>query len=527
MSAATPKATDTAERPAVNRWLIAISVMAGTFMVVLDTTVVNVALPHIAGSLSATTDEATWALTSYLTANAVILPMTGWLANFFGRKRLLMVAVSGFTIASSLCGLSPTLGILVFFRIIQGLTGGVMQPLSQAVLLEAFPPHERGKAMGFWGLGIVVAPIIGPVLGGWLTADYSWRWIFYINIPVGIAALVMMQVFIFDPAYIRRATARIDYWGIGLLAVGFGALQVALDKGQEEDWLSSHLIVGLLVVAAVGLTWMIVHEIRTRAPIVDLHVFRNRTYTSGVVLIFLVGFVLYGSLVLLPLLLQTLMGYSALEAGIALAPRGMGSFIAMPLVGMIMSRVDPRKLLVSGVLLSALTLFWFGILNLDAGYWDLFWPQFIQGAALGLLFVPLTTITMDPVSNSQMGNATSLYNLTRNIGSSMGIALAETLVARHLQVHTNILGARINAYDKAPVLMFERLKAAFMASGSDAVTAGHQALGALAGMVRLQAALLSYLDAFRWLGWLTVAILPLVFLMKRPRHKAEGVVGVE
>ncbi len=255
--------------------------------------------------------------------------------------------------------------------------------------------------------------------------------------------------------------------------------------------------------------------------------FKNRTYSSGVLLMFLVGFVLYGSLVLLPLLLQTLMGYSPLAAGIALAPRGMGSFIAMPLVGIVMSRVDPRKLLVSGVLLSALTLFWFSWLNLDAGYWDLFWPQFIQGLALGLLFVPLTTITMDPIPNDQMGNATSLYNLTRNIGSSMGIALAETLVARHLQIHTNILGARVNAYDKVPTLLFERLKAGFMAAGSDAVTAGHQALGVLAGMVRQQAALLAYLDAFRWLGWLTVVILPLVFLMRRPRHKAEGPVAME
>ncbi|HKI87008.1 MAG TPA: DHA2 family efflux MFS transporter permease subunit, partial [Thermoanaerobaculia bacterium] len=356
----------TAEGNAWNRWLIAISVMAGTFMVVLDTTVVNVALPHIAGSLSATVDEATWALTSYLTANAIILPMTGWLANYFGRKRLLMVSVGGFTLASCLCGLSPNLPILILFRVIQGLTGGVMQPLSQAVLLETFPPHERGKAMGFWGLGIVVAPIIGPVLGGWLTAVYSWRWIFYINVPVGVVALVMMQVFIFDPPYIKRGSARIDYWGIGLLAVGFGALQIALDKGQEEDWLASHLIVALMVIAAVALVWMIVHELKVRNPIVHLRVFANRTYASGVLLMTLIGFVLYGSLVLLPLLLQTLMGYPPLQAGIALAPRGFGSFIAMPLVGIIMTKIDPRKLLFAGFVLAALTLFWFSWLNLNA-----------------------------------------------------------------------------------------------------------------------------------------------------------------
>src|ERR1051325_9930092 len=257
----------------VNPWLIAVSVMFATCMEVLDTTVVNVSLPHIAGSLSASIDEATWALTSYLVANAIILPMTGWLARRFGRKNLLMLSVVGFTTSSFLCGVAPTLGTLILFRILQGATGGCLQPLSQAVLLEAFSPQDRGKAMGFWGLGIVVAPILGPVLGGWLTDNYSWRWVFYINIPVGVASVILTRLFVFDPSYLRRVRASIDYWGLVLLAVGFGSLQIALDKGQEEDWFSSRLIISLAVAAVAGLVIFCWRELRSEDPILDLHVF--------------------------------------------------------------------------------------------------------------------------------------------------------------------------------------------------------------------------------------------------------------
>jgi len=295
--------------------------MFATFMEVLDTTVVNVSLPHIAGSLSVTIDEATWVLTSYLVANAIILPMTGWLASMFGRKRLLMLSVVGFTLSSFLCGLAPTLGLLIVFRIFQGATGGALQPLSQAVLLEAFPPQDRGKAMGFWGLGIVVAPILGPVLGGWLTDSYSWRWVFYINIPVGIASIVMTKLFIFDPPYLRAESRTIDYWGIGMLAVGIGALQIVLDKGQEADWFGSSMITTLAVVSVVTLSVLIVHELATENPVVDLRIFKARSYAVGVFLMTVVGFVLYGSLVLLPIMLQTLLGYPSLQAGIAMSPR--------------------------------------------------------------------------------------------------------------------------------------------------------------------------------------------------------------
>ena len=299
--------TDAPTERHVNPWIITVAVMLATFMEVLDTTVVNVSLPHIAGNLSATIEESTWVLTSYLVANAIILPLTGWLASQFGRKRLLMMSVSGFTASSFMCGLAPNLATLVFFRIVQGATGGAMQPMSQAVLLEAFPPHERGKAMGFWGLGIVVAPILGPVLGGWLTDSYSWRWVFYINIPVGMLSLFMIQRFIFDPAYLRRASGRIDYWGIGMLAVGIGALQLVLDLGREKDWFESNLIATASIVAVVTLVVFVIYEWRVEHPAVDLHVFKIRTYATGVFLMTSLGFVLYGSLVLLPIMLQTLL----------------------------------------------------------------------------------------------------------------------------------------------------------------------------------------------------------------------------
>ncbi len=512
----------------VNPWMVAVAVMFGTFMVVLDTTVVNVSLPYIAGSLSSTVDETTWALTSYLAANAIILPLTGWLATLLGRKRLLMVAVIGFTVASILCGAAVSLPMLIVFRIIQGLTGGVMQPLSQSVMLEAFPPHERGKAMGFWGLGIVVAPILGPVLGGWLTDHFSWRWVFYINIPVGVAAIIMQELFIFDPPYLKKTSASIDWWGILFLALGVGTLQISLDKGEQADWLSSPWIVWMIITAVVSLAALIVRELSIREPVVDLRVFRERTYATGVLLMTLMGFVLYGSLVLLPVLLQTLMGYPPIAAGITLAPRGFGSFVAMPIVGLLTARMDPRKLLASGFALTALTLFWFSRLTLDAGYWDLFWPQFLQGVSLGLLFVPLTTISMDPIPKERMGNATSLFNLTRNVGASVGIAVVQTLLTRHRQVHTRLLGEHVEPFNPAAREMLARLQSSFEARGADAMTASREALAAVWGMVQRQAALQSFLDVFQLLGVLVLCMIPLVFLMRRPRAGGgEGVMAAE
>jgi MFS transporter, DHA2 family, multidrug resistance protein len=503
----------------INPWLIAVSVMFATFMEVLDTTVVNVSLPHIAGSLSATIDEATWALTSYLVANAIILPMTGWLATVFGRKRLLIMSVTGFTLASFLCGLAPTLGMLIVFRIMQGATGGALQPLSQAVLLEAFAPEDRGKAMAFWALGIVVAPILGPVLGGWLTDSYSWRWVFYINLPVGIASIVMTKLYIFDPPYLRGAESRkVDYWGIGMLAVGIGALQIVLDKGQEVDWFASHAITALAVISGATLIGLIIHELIVDDPVVDLRVFKERSYAVGVFLMTIVGFVLYGSMVLLPIMLQTVLGYPALQAGIAMAPRGVGSFVMMPITGIMTGKIDNRKLLGVGFFVGGITLIWLGDLNLQAGYWDIFWPQLIQGVGMSLLFVPLTTVTMDAIPRERMGNATSLFNLMRNIGGSIGIAMSGTMLARQQQTVTSVLGSNISAYDPAARAMLAQTRAAMMAAGADPVTATNRAYGAVFGMVQQQATMVSFVSLFRLLGFMFVILIPLVLLMKRPKR---------
>ncbi len=493
----------------------------GTFMVVLDTTVVNVSLPHIAGSLSASIEESTWALTMYLAANAIILPITGWLANQFGRRRLLLLSVTGFTVASLMCGLSFSLPFLVVWRVIQGATGGVMQPLSQAIMLEAFEPRERGKAMALFGIVVVVAPIMGPVVGGWLTDSYSWRWVFYINLPIGVLAFMMLRRNIFDPPYIRRGTAGIDYWGIGLLAVGIAALQIGLDQGQQKDWFESSLITTLLALAAIALVAFLVHALRSKAPVVNLRLFRDRTYAAGVALITAQSVGLYGSLVLMPVLLQTLMGYPALEAGYAMAPRGLGSLVVTPIAGLLVNRVDPRRLLGVGFVASAFSLYWMSWLNLQAGFWDVFWPQFLQGAGMGLLFVPLTTVAMDRISLKDMGQATSIFNLLRNIGGAVGIAMVQTVLARDRQEHFNVLGAHIQPYGFATQTMFANLKATFIARGSDVTTATSQAYAALFGMVQKQAAMVAFLDAFRLLAVVFVLMLPLLFLMKKPRHHDE------
>ncbi len=501
----------------ISPWIVAITVMSSTFMEILDTTVVNVSLPHIAGNLSATVDESTWVLTSYLVANAIILPLTGWLANYFGRKRFLMAAVAGFTGASFLCGLAPNLQMLIFFRLLQGASGGALQPLSQAILLEAFPPQDRGKAMGFWGLGVVTAPILGPVLGGWLTDNYSWRWVFYINLPVGLLSILMTRLFIFDPAYIRRSSARIDYWGIGLLAVWIGTLQVILDKGQEEDWFASNFITTLSLISAVAFILFLIYEIRVRIPVVNLRIFKVRTYSAGVFLMTMLGFVLYGSLVLLPLFLQTLLGYPSLQAGIAMAPRGFGSFLAMPIIGIITSKFDPRKLLGIGLVTGSGTLFWLSRLNLNAGYWDIFWPQFIQGISFGLLFVPLTTITMDPIPKEQIGNAASIFNLMRNLGGSIGIAAATTILARREQMYINLLGGHVNPYNPQSQMMMQEIQGRIASNGSDLFTAERQALGVLFNMVQRQASMLSFNEMFSLMAIIFLAVIPFLLLMRRPK----------
>jgi DHA2 family multidrug resistance protein len=506
----------------VNPWIVAIAVMFATFMEVLDTTVVNVSLPHIASSLSATTEEATWALTSYLVANAIILPMTGWLASRFGRKRLLMMSTAGFTLASLLCGAAPNLASLVIFRIIQGATGGALQPLSQAVLLESFKPEMRGRAMGFWGLGIVVAPILGPVVGGWLTENYSWRWVFYINLPFGIASLLMTRAYVFDPPYLKKVTQGIDYWGMGMLVVGIGALQYVLDKGQQDDWFADPAILTLSILSAVAIGTLIVQQLRSKSPIVDLRLFKDRTYAVGVFLMTVLGFVLYGSLVLLPVMLQTLWGYSSYQAGQAMVPRGIGSMVMMPLVGVLTGFVDPRRLLIIGLAIGGGTLVWMGQLNLNAGYWEIFWPQLLQGAGLALLFVPLTTVSMATISQERMGFATSLFNLMRNIGGSVGIAITATILQRQRQVTGARLGEHISLFDPVTQSTLAQLTSGMVAAGVDVVTASERALMMLRVMLLREASMVSFVMLFRLLGVVFLLMVPLVFIMRRPKGGSSG-----
>ena len=509
----------------VNPWIITLAVMFATFMEVLDTTVVNVSLPHIASTMSATTEEATWVLTSYLVANAIILPMTGWLASTFGRKNLLMASTVGFTVASVLCGLAPNLASLVIFRIIQGATGGALQPLSQAVLLESFKPEDRGKAMGVWGLGIVVAPILGPVVGGWITENWDWRWVFYINLPVGAMSIFMIRQYVFDPPYLRKVSQGIDYWGMGMLVVGIGCLQFVLDKGQTEDWFQSSMIITLSIISVVTLVALVIYELSTEHPIVDLRVFKNRTYATGVFLMTVVGFAFYGGLVLLPLMLQTLFGYSSLEAGKAMAPRGIGSLIMMPLVGILTTKVDPRRLLVIGLIVGGVTMIWLGQINLNAGQWDIILPQFLQGAGLALLFVPLTTVSMATIDPQRMGYATSLFNLMRNIGGSIGIAMTGTYLARHRQVVAASLGEHVSLYDPTTQSRLNQITQGLIASGSDVTTATQRAYMMLHGMVVRQASMVSFVTVYRLLGVLFLIMLPLVFLMKRPSRGAAPPAG--
>jgi DHA2 family multidrug resistance protein len=410
--------------------------------------------------------------------------------------------------------------LLIAFRILQGATGGALQPLSQAVLLESFEPHERGKAMGFWGLGIVVAPILGPVVGGWLTETYSWRWVFFINLPVGVASIVMTRLFIFDPPYLRRLTEKIDYWGIGMLVVGIGALQFVLDKGQEADWFESPAILALAILSGVTLLVLLVHEWTTEHPIIDLRVFKERSYATGVMLMTVLGFVLYSSMVLLPVMLQTVLAYPAMQAGIAMAPRGMGSLVMMPIVGMLTGKVDVRKLLAAGFTIVGGSLIWLGHLNLQAGYWDVFWPQLLQGSGLALTFVPLTTAAMQAISPQRMGNAASLFNLMRNIGGSVGIAVTGTMLVRQRQVVGAVLGERLSLYDPKTQMMLAQLKSGFMAKGADAATATERSYAALHGMLLQQASIVSFVWLFQLLGGLFLSLLPLILIMRRPKGRA-------
>ncbi len=502
-----------------HRWLTAFAVMSSAVMQVLDTSVVNVSLPHIAGSLSSSVEEATWVLTSYLVANAIILPIAGWLANYLGRKRLLLFMVGGFTLSSLLCGLAPNLPALIIFRILQGATGGGLQPLSQAVLLEEFPGKEQGKAMAFWSLGIIAAPIFGPTMGGWITDTYSWRWVFFINLPIGILSLILISQFVHDPSYIRRGAMRVDAWGVGMLAVGMGALQIMLDKGQEDDWFGSSLIRTLSVIALLFLAAFVVRELVAKDPVVHFRLMRSPTFSAGIVLATMMGFVLYGSLVLLPLFMQTLLGWTATTAGIWNSPRGIGTAVCMPLVGYLLGRGwDGRWMLVFGFTVAGFGFFGYSHMSLQSGTWDIFWYQITQGVGMAFLFVPLTTLTMSPIPKQETGYGTSIYNTMRNIGSSIGVSFVTTLVARRSQFHQSVLSGNLSASSPVDRQTLARLVTLLQHNGFDPASAARGANGQVYQMLQQQASLLSYMDAFRLMGILFLAIIPLILFMRKPDH---------
>ena len=507
----------------VNPWVVTLSVMLATFMEVLDTTVVNVSIPHIAGNLASTNEEGTWVVTSYLVSNAIVLPISGWLANQMGRKRLLLTCVAGFTVTSLCCGMATSLTQLIIFRVLQGLTGGGLQPLAQAILLETFPKERHGHAMAAFGIGILLAPILGPTLGGWITDNYSWRWIFYLNLPVGVLSLFLMNKFVFDPHYVKRSNgSRVDLWGIGFLALGIGSLQILLDTGQRKDWFSSQYIRTFAALCVFGLVALIIRELMSDHPVVDLRVLRDRSFSAGVFLISMLGFVLYASLVLLPLYLQTLMGYPAYNSGLALSPRGIGALLFTPLAGHLTTKMDPRRLLAVGIVLGSVTMFQLSGLNLYAGFWDIFWAQVLQGIALSFLFIPLMSLAMSHISPEKMGNATSIFNLMRNIGGSVGIALMTTFLARRAQVHQNHLVANVTAGSPQTARLLQGLRANFIAHGTDSVTASRKAIGAVYGMVQEHAAMLAFVEAFWVMGvvfLLMLFFLPLLQYSKPARSK--------
>ena len=510
---------DASPQRAINPWVVTFSVMLATFMEVLDTTVVNVSIPHIAGNLAATNEEGTWVVTSYLVSNAIVLPISGWLANHMGRKRLLLTCVAGFTLTSLCCGLATSLTQLIIFRVLQGLTGGGLQPLAQAILLETFPKERHGHAMAAFGIGILLAPILGPTLGGWITDNYSWRWIFYLNLPVGILSLILMNRFVFDPHYVKRGNGKVDLWGIGFLALGIGSLQVFLDTGQRKDWFASNYIRTFAVLCAFGLVALIIRELMTDHPVVDLRVLKNRSFSSGVFLISMLGFVLYASLVLLPLYLQELMGYPAYNSGLALSPRGIGALLFTPLAGHLTTKTDPRRLLVVGMVLGSITMFQLSGLNLYAGFWDIFWAQVLQGVALSFLFIPLMALAMSRIQPEKMGNATSIFNLMRNIGGSVGIAIMTTFLARRTQMHQNHLIANVRPGSIMTLRMLQGMRGNFYAHGADAATASRKGLAAMYGLVQQHASMLAFVEAFWIMGVVFLLMIPFLPLLQYSRPK--------
>lgn len=504
----------------INPWIIALTVMIATFMEVLDTSVANVALPHIAGNLSATVEETTWVLTSYLVANAVVLPLGGYFSSLMGRKRFYLTCVSIFTVASLLCGIAPSLGWLIFFRVLQGLGGGGLQPISQAILVETFPHEKRGAAMAVYGMGVVLAPIIGPVLGGWITDNFSWHWIFLINIPVGFLSFTLTSALVRDPPTFPRISlkegATFDYFGIGVLTLGLASLEIVLDEGQRKDWFSSNFIVFFAIIAAVALVFAVLYELRKTRPIVDFRLMKDRTFAVSILMLFVLGFVLYGSLALLPIFLQTLLGYTALLSGWVLSPGGLAIMLMMPVVAMLLKKVDTRWLIGIGFFTCGLGLIQMAGFNLQVDFRTAMWSRVVQSLGFAFLFIPINVSAFQHIPHEKTAYATGLMNLVRNIGGSTGIALATTMLARRAQFHqANLIGNLAPGSPAYQGFLDRTAQLGVLRGGLSPADAAHMAQGAAYGTVVKQSTMMAFTDTFWLMGILCFCLFPLLFLMRR------------
>jgi len=504
----------------MNKWLIAFTVMLPTLIEVVDTSVVNVSLEHMRGSLSAGVDESTWTITSYLVSNAIIIPMTGWLSRLFGRKRYLIFSIALFTVASLLCGVAWSLGSLVFFRILQGIGGGALQPISQAILLESFPKEEHGTAMAVFGVGIMFGPIIGPLLGGWITDNWSWRWIFYINIPIGVISIFMTTLFIKDPHYIQNQgeKIKIDYWGLALMTLGLGCLQIVLDKGQQDNWFDSNFITALSVISVVSLVAFVLVELfYAEHPIVDMRIFKHISFSTGNFVMFFGFFNLFSSLVLLPIYLQSLMGYTAYLSGFVLGPGGMATLISLPIAGMLVSKINPKIILAFGIMITAYATHMMSNFTLSADFNAVIWPRVVLGIGMGFFFIPLTTLTISGVTREEMGNASSIYNLIRNLGGSFGVAFVTTMLARRQQYHQSHMIGNLTPYDTAYQDAVQRGAEMLQMRGLEATQAQQGSLANIYQELLRQASMLSFNDAFYLVFIVMLLMLPLVPIMRQAR----------
>jgi DHA2 family multidrug resistance protein len=529
-------ATETAELSAgidqpngVSPWLVAITVTLATFMELLDTAIANVSLPHIAGGLATSYDESTWVLTSYLVANAVVLPLSAWLSRVFGRKNYYMTCVALFSVSSLMCGLAPSLGMLIFFRVLQGIGGGGLAPVEQAILVDTFPPAKRAAAFALYSMAIVTAPAIGPPLGGWITDSFSWRWIFFINIPIGIVSLVLTSRIVSDPPEFKheveeaRAAGKlkIDYVGILMVAIGFACLEVVLDRGERLDWFESNFIVGFFVVAIAALVFALVWELRHPDPVVEISLLKDRNFALANAFYFLFGFVLYGSTVLIPQMLQSLYGYAATDAGLVLGPGAMVIVILAPVVVRLVNRIPVARLLAVGFTILGLSMWYFASFNLATNYAREAWARALQGLGIAFLFVPVSQLAYSYLPKNKNNKASSLTNLFRNQGASFGIAFVTTMLARRAQYHQSVLVTHVTSFDQSVSANLERIASRFIDHGYSTVDAATSAVAQIYAVVQQQAAILGFLDCF-WLLGLVAFIGPLLAIFIRKFQQGGG-----